>query len=118
MSNPLYSLLVAYTNDFLDPHDMAAASAGLIFINGVGAIGGPILTGWIMAQIGPDGFFLFIAVLFGAMAAYAAWRMTRRPSPATEHTGAFTPLSPTASALAIEAVMEARSETPRPEETE
>ncbi|MCB2142723.1 MAG: MFS transporter, partial [Rhodobacteraceae bacterium] len=118
VSNPLYSLLVAYTNDFLDPHDMAAASAGLIFINGVGAIGGPILTGWIMAQIGPDGFFLFIAVLFGAMAAYAAWRMTRRPSPATEHTGAFTPLSPTASALAIEAVMEARSETPRPEETE
>ncbi|MCV2864237.1 MFS transporter [Albidovulum sediminicola] len=122
VSNPLYSLLVAYTNDFLDPHDMAAASAGLIFINGVGAIGGPLLTGWIMAHLGPDGFFLFIAVLFGAMASYAAWRMTRRPSPTTEQTGAFTPLSPTASAVAvevaIEAAIEARAEPPREEDAE
>ena len=28
-SNPLYSLLIAYTNDYLDPDDMAAASGGL-----------------------------------------------------------------------------------------
>ena len=106
VSNPLYSLLVAYTNDFLDSADMAAASAGLIFINGVGAIGGPILTGWIMAQIGPSGFFLFIAVLFGMMAFYAGWRMTRRASPATETTGAYTALAPTAGFVAVEAAIE------------
>ncbi|MCV2870461.1 MFS transporter [Defluviimonas sp. WL0002] len=118
VSNPLYSLLVAYTNDFLDPSDMAAASAGLIFINGVGAIGGPILTGWIMAQLGPDAFFLFISVLFGAMAAYAAWRMTRRAAPAADQTGAFTPLAPTASAVAIEAAIEARAEPHHAEQAE
>ena len=106
VSNPLYSLLVAYTNDFLDSADMAAASAGLIFINGVGAIGGPILTGWIRAQIGPSGFFLFIAVLFGMMAFYAGWRMTRRASPATETTGAYTALAPTAGFVAVEAAIE------------
>ena len=34
MANPLYALLIAYTNDFLEHEDMAAASGGLIFING------------------------------------------------------------------------------------
>ncbi len=115
VSNPLYSLLLAYTNDFLEPSDMAAASAGLIFINGLGAIGGPILTGWIMSRFGPDGFFLFIAVLFAMLAAYAAWRMTRRAAPAVEQTGAYRPLAPTASAVAIEAAIEARAEPVRPD---
>ncbi|MDO6511243.1 MFS transporter, partial [Celeribacter halophilus] len=37
MASPLYSLLIAHTNDYLEPEDMAASSGGLIFINGVGA---------------------------------------------------------------------------------
>lgn len=110
ISNPLYSLLVAYTNDFLDNADMAAASAGLIFINGLGAITGPLITGWIMETIGPNGYFLFMGILFAALALYAGWRMTRRRG-AAPHVGGFAPLSPTASALAVEAVMEAAQET-------
>ncbi|MDI3335958.1 MFS transporter [Defluviimonas aestuarii] len=106
VSNPLYSLLVAYTNDFLAREDMPAASAGLIFINGVGAIGGPLLTGWIMAVFGPSGFFLFIAVLFGVMAGYAAWRMTRRPAPTSDQTGSYMALAPTAGLVAVEAAAE------------
>ena len=39
VSNPLYSLLIAYTNDYLEAEDMPAASGGLIFVNGLGAIG-------------------------------------------------------------------------------
>jgi MFS family permease len=42
VANPLYSLLIAYTNDFLEHSDMAAASGGLLFINGLGAITGPL----------------------------------------------------------------------------
>ncbi|MGB3314742.1 MAG: MFS transporter [Albidovulum sp.] len=110
VSNPLYSLLVAYTNDFLESADMPAASAGLIFINGVGAIGGPLLTGWIMAVFGPSGFFLFIAVLFALMAGYAAWRMTRRAAPTTEQTGSYMALSPTAGLVAVEAAAEMAAE--------
>ncbi|MEM9785343.1 MAG: MFS transporter, partial [Pseudomonadota bacterium] len=41
MSNPLYALIIAYANDYLDKDDMAAASGGLLFINGLGAIAGP-----------------------------------------------------------------------------
>jgi MFS family permease len=108
VSNPLYSLLLAYTNDFLENREMAAASAGLIFINGVGAIGGPIVTGWAMAQVGPNGYFLFIAVLFAMLAGYAAWRMTRRRVRGAPHPSAFAVLSPNASAIAVEGAMEGK----------
>ena len=43
VANPLYSLLIAYTNDFLEPSDMAAAAGGLLFINGLGAMTGPVV---------------------------------------------------------------------------
>ncbi|MCB2111397.1 MAG: MFS transporter [Defluviimonas sp.] len=107
ISNPLYSLLVAYTNDFLDNSDMAAASAGLIFINGFGAISGPIITGWVMGRIGPEGYFLFMGLLFALLAAYALWRMTQRRVVVADQLGGYTPLSPSAGVLAVEAVMEA-----------
>ncbi len=80
MSNPLYSLLIAYANDYLENDDMAAASGGLLFVNGFGAIAGPILTGWMMTTIGPAAFWLFLAVLMTGVAAYAGYRMTQRPS--------------------------------------
>ena len=110
VSNPLYSLLVAYTNDFLDLSDMAAASAGLMFINGLGAISGPVITGWVMEEIGPSGYFLLMGVLFLALAAYAAWRMTRRRVTVADQTASYTPISPTSAAVAVEAAMEAGQE--------
>jgi MFS family permease len=101
VSNPLYSLLLAYVNDYLDGPDMAAASGGLLFINGLGAISGPVITGWLMGAVGPNGFFLFMAILFGALALYAAWRMTQRRTTA-EATSTFTAVSPSASVVAVE----------------
>jgi len=77
-SNPLYALLIAYANDYLEKEDMAAASGGLLFINGVGAIAGPLILGWIMAQLGAEGFWLFSAVLMLSISFYALFRMTRR----------------------------------------
>ncbi len=78
-ANPLYSLLLAYTNDYLDADDMASASGGLIFINGVGAIAGPVIVGWFMGMFGAEGFFLFIAVLMMGLGTYALYRTTQRP---------------------------------------
>ncbi len=103
ITNPVYALLIAYTNDFLSREEMAAASAGLIFLNGFGAIFGPLVTGWLMETTGPSGFFLFIAVLYIALTAYALWRMTRRAAPSVS--GAFRGMSPGASPLAVEAVL-------------
>jgi MFS family permease len=111
ITNPIYALLIAYTNDFLTREDMAGASAGMIFLNGFGAIFGPLLTGWIMGLVGPSGFFLFIGLLFLALGGYAAWRMTRRAAPGM--TGAFRGVSPTASPVAVGVVMEEADLSPR-----
>lgn len=107
ISNPLYSLLVAYVNDYMDKSNMAAASAGLLFINGLGAITGPVITGWVMAQVGPSGFFLFMAVLFAALAVYTVWRMGRRRQ-TPDATGGFAPLTPSVTAVGVEAALENR----------
>lgn len=105
-SNPLYSLLIAYTNDFLNHEDMAAAAGGMVFINGLGAVFGPIITGWIMGVVGPSGFFLFITALCAAMVAYAAYRMTQRAAPSVEDTDSYTTLSPGGSPVAVAAAQE------------
>lgn len=93
VANPLHSLAVAYANDYLGSEDMASASAGLLFINGVGAIGGPILVGWLMDWVGPPGFFLYLAVLLGILSVYALWRMIRNTTEAVD-AGAFVPITP------------------------
>ena len=110
VGNPLYSLLLAHTNDFLDNEDMAAASAGLLFISGLGAVVGPLLTGVAMAQFGPNGFFAYIGLLCTILTAYALWRTTRRPAPAVETTAPFSVTTATASPIALEAVYVAAQE--------
>ena len=77
-ANPLYTLLVSYTNDYLDNSQMASASGSLIFINGVGAMSGPILVGYLMEKVGADGYFLFVAALMAAIGLYGLYRMTQR----------------------------------------
>ncbi|MEJ6401656.1 MFS transporter [Yoonia sp. 2307UL14-13] len=77
-SNPLYALLIAYTNDYLQKEDMAAASGGLLFINGVGAIMGPLIVGWMMDTVGNNGFWLFTAALMLGIGVYGLYRATQR----------------------------------------
>lgn len=117
MSNPLYALLIAYSNDFLEHEDMAAASGGLIFINGLGAITGPLIIGWLMGQIGPSGFFLFLAGLMFALAGYAAYRMTQRAATPVDETGSYSPITPSASPVAVELAQEVFIETALEEES-
>lgn len=110
VANPLYSLLLAYTNDYLQADDMAAASGGLMFINGVGAIVGPLAIGWLMSMIGPKGFFLYIAMLTGGLTLYAIWRMRRRRVVVVGESTAYTPMTQAASIVAMEPVFEAAHE--------
>lgn len=106
VANPLYSLIIAYTNDFLQPSDMAAASGGLLFINGLGAMIGPLLLGALMTQFGPDAFFAYVGVLFALIAAYAVYRMSRRKAPSPQETSSYAPVLPQASPVALEVAQE------------
>jgi len=117
MTNPLYSLLIAYTNDFLEKDDMAAASGGLIFINGLGAISGPIITGWIMSVFGPPGYWMLITVLMFLLAGYAAYRMTQRKSVPVGDASVYVGVSPSSSVYTVEAAQEWAHEAAEDEES-
>jgi len=105
MSNPLYSLLIAYTNDFLELDDMASASGGLLFLNGLGAISGPLLTGYLMTQTGPEGYFIILATLLGSLTVYGFYRMTQREISDVD-TSSYATVLPTASVVAVEIAQE------------
>lgn len=105
VANPLYALVIAYTNDFLEPADMPAASGGLLFVNGLGAISGPVILGALMTRLGPNAYFGYVGVLFALVALYALYRMTRRPAPAAGEPMA--PVSPQSSLVALTAAQEA-----------
>ncbi len=117
-ANPLYALLLAYTNDYLDNDDMASASGRLVFINGTGAIAGPLITGWVMSVFGPGGFFLFIGVLMTVLIGYALYRMTQRAAPSIEEYGLYTPITQSSTAVAMEATQEVWIEADEEGETE
>ncbi|WP_293447595.1 MFS transporter [Planktotalea sp.] len=105
-SNPLYSLLLAYTNDFIEYEDMAAASGGMVFTNGLGAISGPIITGWLMTTFGAGAFFGVMSALMLAISAYAIFRMTQRSAPSVEDTDSFQAVMPSSSPVFVEVAQE------------
>ncbi|MCC7321158.1 MAG: MFS transporter [Rubellimicrobium sp.] len=110
-TNPLYALLIAHANDYLDRSDMAAASGGFMFINGLGAIAGPFAVGWMMDGIGPGGFWFVIAVFLGLLGAYALWRMRAAPDRTIVGArGVYTPIAQQATALAAGAAQEAAAD--------
>ncbi len=108
LANPIYSLLIAHANDHLEHEDMAAASGGLVFINGLGAIAGPLITGWLMGDgvFGPPGFFLFMGALLFAMSGYAGFRMTQRAAVPLEDTGTMSPVTPILTPVGLEYAQE------------
>lgn len=111
-SNPLYALYIAYANDFLEHEDMPAASAGFIFINGVGAIMGPILLGYVMGVFGEAAFWVVVAVLMSLMALYGFVRVLQRPSEwSVDDMVSYSPVMASASPVAMGVAQEIYIET-------
>jgi MFS family permease len=106
VTTPLYALFLAYTNDALSAEDMPAASGGLVFTFGLGAIAGPLVTGWAMQEVGPFGFWLVLGATFGAIALYALYRMKQGAKTPVAETESYLNVLPTASAVAVEAAGE------------
>ncbi|WP_273505854.1 MFS transporter [Fulvimarina manganoxydans] len=103
MTTPLYALFLAHTNDFLSAEDMPAASGGLVFTFGLGAIIGPLVTGWAMQGAGPFTFWLVLSLSFAAIALYALYRMTQRSALPASQTDSYIGVVPTTSPVAVEA---------------
>jgi MFS family permease len=103
VTTPLYALFLAYTNDYLSSQDMPSASGGLVFTFGLGAIAGPLVSGWAMERSGPFAFWLVLGATFSLIALYALYRMTQRAAVPVEETESYLGVLPTASPVAVEA---------------
>lgn len=101
-TTPLYALLLAYTNDNVPADDMPAISGGLVFTFGLGAIIGPLASGFAMDLLGPFAFWIVLATTFAAIVLYALYRMSQTDATPASETDGYVNIVPTASVVAVE----------------
>ena len=75
---PLYTIAVAYANDFAEAGEYVMVSSGLLLMYGVGATIGPFAASAIMTLQGTGSLFLFTALVHIALVAYVIIRFLRR----------------------------------------
>jgi len=91
MCLPLFSLNLAYVNDFLPKEKFVSAGAGLQLIFGLSAMTAPFLCSFFIKEIGPNGFFVFLFIFQTIIGVFGIYRMTRR-STEENPDNTFTPL--------------------------
>ncbi len=81
MSYPLYSLAIAYSNDWIPNERRAGAAMVLVMTNGFGATVGPIV-GSIAMRGSPAGFHWTLAGIYASLAGYLMMRIVvKAPMP-------------------------------------
>ncbi len=78
-SLPMFSLILAHTNDFIPKEKFVAAGASLQFTFGLGAMGGPFFCSIFMNIVGPNGFFVFLLFFHALIGVYGIYRSKVRP---------------------------------------
>jgi MFS family permease len=81
---PLYTIAVAYANDFAEAGEYVMVSSGLLLMYGIGATIGPFAASAVMTMQGTGGLFLFTALVHIALVAYVMIRFLRRRTQATQ----------------------------------
>ena len=79
-SLPLFSLILAHTNDYITKDKFVAAGASLQFAFGFGAMSGPFLCSIFMNVVGNNGFFIFIIIFHSIIGIFGIHRMKVRPT--------------------------------------
>jgi MFS family permease len=77
-SLPMFSLILAHTNDYIPKEKFVAAGAGLQFVFGLGAMSGPFLCSIFMDLVGSNGFFIFLFFFHSIIGAFGVYRMRVR----------------------------------------
>ena len=98
---PIFTLNLAYVNDFIAKEKFVAAGAGLQIIFGLGAMGGPILCSIFMNYYGVNGFFVYLSLFHFIIGVYGLYRITKR-SYEENPDSSFTPLPRNITQLGIE----------------
>ena len=93
MCLPLFSLNLAYVNDFLPKEKFVSAGAGLQLIFGISAMTAPFLCSFFIKEMGPNGFFIFLFLFQTIIVLFGFYRMVRRSTDEIpENDNTFTPL--------------------------
>ena len=77
-SLPMFSLILAHTNDYIPKEKFVSAGAGLQFVFGLGAISGPFLCSIFMNIVGTNGFFIFLFFFHSVIGVFGIYRMRIR----------------------------------------
>tara|TARA_Y100000591_G_C21751253_1_gene654868 strand:- start:359 stop:1219 length:861 start_codon:yes stop_codon:yes gene_type:complete len=77
-SLPMFSLILAHTNDYISKEKFVAAGAGLQFAFGLGAMSGPFLCSIFMDIVGANGFFIFLFIFHSIIGIFGIYRMKVR----------------------------------------
>lgn len=86
---PTYSIVTAHVNDMVRPGEFVAAAGGLLILLGVGAVIGPIVSGFAMTMFGRLGLLYIFIVAQALMAIWGAYRSLQRAAPATADKESF-----------------------------
>ena len=101
MCLPLFSLNLAYVNDFLPKEKFVSAGAGMQIIFGLSAMVAPFLCSFFMKNFGPNGLFIYLFIFHVAIGLFGIYRMTRRST--TENPdNTFTPMPRNITPLGME----------------
>lgn len=81
-SMPIYALCIATAIDHTDLQ-MIQIGSGILFVNSIGSIIGPLIVAPVMTQHGGGSFFLYLALCFGLAMLWTVYRIVRveRPQP-------------------------------------
>ncbi len=85
----LYPISLSMINDNMETGDPVAASAGLLFVYGIGTCIGPVAAAVAMQMVGPYGLFAFMTVVFAVYATLVAWRRRHTPDLPIEEQGRY-----------------------------
>jgi MFS family permease len=88
---PIYSISAAHAHDFADPTEAVELSAALLFLYAVGAIASPLIASVLIAQMGPEAMFGFIALSHVALVVFGLYRMRVRPGPQAKTSYTYEP---------------------------
>lgn len=81
---PLYTIAVAYTNDFAEPGEYVTVSGGLLLMYGIGATIGPFLASALITLQSPSALFLFTAIVHATLISYVSVRFLLGRTQATQ----------------------------------
>jgi len=101
MAIPMFTLNLAYVNDFIPKEKFVAAGGGLQIIFGLGAMGGPLLCSIFMNKYGANGFFVYLFIFHIIIGLFGLYRITRREIKENPDS-TFTPLPRNITPLGIE----------------